>query len=414
MSAFSTPLSGLATESDALNVIANNLANLNTDGFKDESMNFSDIFNEMQGVSGDGDPIQIGSGVQVGDIATNYTDGSVVSTSISSNMALQGAGFFVVESPGNTQMNFTRDGDFSVNASGQLTTSGGQLVLGYPAVDGTVDLGAVPGPLVVNQQSTIPGVATTSFQMTTNLDAGSAVGTTFSSPISVYDTLGEAQTLTVQYTSTGTNTWSYSISIPSSAVGGTGTSTQVASGTLTFDSSGNLVSPSPSVAGIAITGLTDGAADMSLTWNLTGTGGTGLLTQQAVTSATSTTSQNGYGVGTLKGYSVLPDGTIEGEYSNNQTMALGQVAVANFANDEGLIQSGSGNLIASAASGAAVIGTAEAGGNGTITGGSVEASNVSLSTEFSNMIIAQQGYEANAKVLTTMDQLSQATIQLIT
>jgi flagellar hook protein FlgE len=153
---------------------------------------------------------------------------------------------------------------------------------------------------------------------------------------------------------------------------------------------------------------------MSLSWDLTGSGGASLLTQQASTSATASTTQNGYGVGTLTGFSVLPDGTIQGQFSNNQTLALGQVAVASFSNVQGLTQTGNGNLVSTAASGAAVIGKAGAGGNGSIVGDAVENSNVNLSAEFSSMIVAQQGYEASAKVLTTMNQISQATIQLIT
>jgi flagellar hook protein FlgE len=138
-----------------------------------------------------------------------------------------------------------------------------------------------------------------------------------------------------------------------------------------------------------------------------------LITQQTGASATTSTTQNGYGVGTLTGYSVLSDGTVQGQFSNNQTMALGRVAIASFANDQGLTQLGNNDLQATFASGSAVIGVAAAGGNGTITGGAVEESNVNLSNEFANMIVAQQGYDANAKVLTTMDQVSQATIQMI-
>jgi flagellar hook protein FlgE len=182
---------------------------------------------------------------------------------------------------------------------------------------------------------------------------------------------------------------------------------------MTFNSAGNLVTPSGSVTGINITGLADGAAPMALTWNL-GTAGSSSITQLDSTSATSATTQNGFGVGTLTGYSVSPNGTVEGQFSNNQTMALGQVAVANFANVQGLAQTNNGQYQATTASGAAVVGQAGAGGNGTIQGDAVEESNVDLSTEFSNMIVAQQGYEANAKALTTLDQISQATIQLIT
>ena len=153
---------------------------------------------------------------------------------------------------------------------------------------------------------------------------------------------------------------------------------------------------------------------MNLTWNLNDASGNPTLTQQDSASAATTTTQNGYGVGTLTSYSVLPDGTVQGQFSNSQTLALGQVAVASFANPQGLAQSGQSDYQGSFASGTAVVGVAGQGGDGTITGGAVEGSNVDLSTEFANMIVAQQGYEANAKALTTLTQISQATIQMMT
>lgn len=412
MSAFALPLSGLAASSEWLNVIANNLANLNTDGYKDQSLNFADVFNQMQGVSGNGDPIQVGSGVQVGAETSNYTNGSVADTGIASNMALQGNGFFVVENAAGQEA-FTRDGSFTVNSSGQLCTATGQLVMGYQSVNGQVSTSSALGAINVTDAANIPAVATSNFSTTTNLNAGAKVGDTFSSPITVYDSLGSSHVLTVTYTNTGANAWSYNISIPSADVGGTGTSTTVATGNMTFDSSGQLTAPTSPITGINITGLADGAANLSLNWNLNGSGTTPTITQQDATSATSATTQNGYGVGTLTGYQVLSDGTVEGQFSNNQTMALGKVAVADFGNVNGLQQVGNNDYQATFASGAAVIGQAGAGGNGAIVGGAVEQSNVSLSTEFANMIVAQQGYEANAKVLSTMDQVSQATIQLI-
>lgn len=414
MSAFSIPLSGLAASSDSLNVIANNLSNLNTDGYKDESLNFSDVFNQMQSVAGNGDPIQVGSGVQVASETSSFTNGTVASTGVSSNMALQGNGFFVVENTANNnQMSFTRDGDFTVNAQGQLCTSDGQLVMGYPAVNGVVSTSSALAPINVNQAANIPAVPTTTFSMNTNLDAGASVGTSFSTPVTVYDSLGTSHVLTATYTNTAPNTWSYSLTLPAADTGGTGNATVVASGSMTFNSSGDLTSPSSPITGISITGLADGASNMTLSWNLNGANGGSSITQQDATSATSSTSQDGYGVGTLTGYSVLSDGTVQGQFSNSQTMSLGQVAVANFANVQGLTQLGDNDYQATFASGTANIGTAGSGANGTITGGAVEESNVNLSTEFANMIVTQQGYEANAKVLTTMDQVSQATIQMI-
>jgi flagellar hook protein FlgE len=415
MSAFSIPLSGLSTSSSELNVIADNLANLNTDGYKDQSLTFSDIFNGMQGSSGNGDPIQLGSGVQIESTTSNFSSGSPTATGISSNMALQGNGFFVVQGS-NNQLSYTRAGNFTTNNAGQLVTPNGQLVMGFPAVNGVVSTNGALGPISVSQSGTIPGSATTSFSMDTNLDADSTSGTTFSSPITIYDSLGNPQTLNVTFTNASTtatpNTWSYSISLPASATS-TGTAETVGSGTLTFNTSGQLTNPTGSVTPLNITNLADGAAPLSLTWNLNGSSGSPTITQLASASATTTTDANGFAVGTLTGYSVLADGTVEGQYSNNQTLALGQVAVASFANEQGLQQTGSNDFEATLASGAAVIGQAGNGGNGTIVGGSVENSNVDLSTEFANMIVAQQGYEANAKVLTTMDQVSQATIQLI-
>lgn len=411
MASFAIPLSGLEANSDSLSVIANNLANLNTDGYKDQTVNFGDIFAGMQASSGNGDPIQVGSGVEVESTTSNYSDGNVNSTGVASNMALQGNGFFVVQNHGETE--YTRAGDFTVNTSGQLVDPSGDLVMGYPAVNGVVSASTALSPIVVNQAATIPAVPTTSFDTVTNLQAGSPVGTTFSTPISVVDSLGVSQTLSIQYTNTGTNAWSYNITLPASATGGTGNPTSLLTGNLTFNSSGTLTAPVGSITGINVTGLSDGAATMNLTWNLNGASGSPIITQQDSASATTATNQNGYGVGTLTSYSVLADGTVQGQFSNDQTMAIGQVAVAGFANVQGLTQLNNDDLQSTVASGAAVVGQAGIGGNGTITGGAVEASNVDLSGQFANMIVAQQGYEANAKVLTAFDQVSQATIQLV-
>lgn len=393
MSSYATPLSGLTAMSDSLNVIANNLANLNTDGYKNETLDFASTL----------------SGVQAAGTSTNFSNGNIASTGVSSNMALQGNGFFVVQD--NNGADFTRNGDFTVNNQGQLCTQTGQLLMGYPAVNGVVQAGSALAPIDVGEVNNIPASATTSFDMTTNLDATATVGTTYSSPITVYDSLGESHDLTVNYTNTAANTWTYSITLPAADTGGTGNPTQIAEGTLNFNSSGVLTSPTGSVKGIAVTGLADGASDLSLAWNLNGSGGTPLITQQASDSTTSDISQNGYTSGTFTGFQVLSDGTVQGQFSNEQTLDLGQVAVANFANSQGLIQAGNNDYLASSASGVAVIGQAGAGGRGTITGGSVEQSNVNLSAEFANMIVAQQGYEANSKVLTTFDQLAQTVLQ---
>ncbi len=294
MSAFSIPLSGLAATSSSLNVIANNLANLNTDGYKDETLSFGSVFSGLQGTSGNGDPIQIGNGVQTDSTVSNFSDGSVNSTGIPSNMALQGNGFFVVQGNGTTE--YTRNGNFTVNAQGQLTSSSGQLVMGFPAINGVVQTSSVLAPITVTDSSDFPANATTNFQMTTNLDSITAVGTVYSAPMTVYDSLGNAHNLTINYTNTGANTWTYQVTIPAADVGGAGAPAQLATGPMTFGPNGQLTAPAGNIA-IALNGLADGAANMALTWNLNGAGGTPTITQEAATSATSASKQYGYSAG---------------------------------------------------------------------------------------------------------------------
>jgi flagellar hook protein FlgE len=413
MASFSVPLSGLQASSADLDVIGNNLANLNTDGFKSQTLSFGDVFGQMQGTSGNGDPIQIGSGVQIVGTTSDLSNGSVDSSGATpSEMALQGNGYFVVSKNGETS--YTRNGDFSVNSSGQLTTSGGDLVMGFPAVNGAISTSGVLAPITVTSNGTAPGAATSSFQVNANLDSAATVGTTFNTPLTIYDSLGTAQTLNIQYINTGTNAWTYSVTLPGSATGSSAATTTLASGSLAFNSSGQLTSPTGTVPAINITGLADGGANMSLSWNLDDSSGNPTIAQENTASVVNgTPTQNGYGAGALTQYTVLSDGTVEGQYSNGSTLALGQVAVANFANAQGLAQTGDGNEQATNGSGAAVLGQAGSGGDGTITGGAVEASNVNLSTQFANMIVAQQSYDANAKVVTTLDQVDQSTIEMV-
>jgi flagellar hook protein FlgE len=403
----------LNANSSALNTIANNLANLNTDGYKDETVSFGDIFYKMTGTSGNGDPLQTGTGVRVAGTSSNFNSGTVSSTGVASNLALAGNGFFVVQQ-GN-QTNYTRSGDFSVNSSGQLSTPSGELVMGYPATNGVISTGSALAPIQVGQGVTIPGTASSTFLTNTNLDASADIGASApGSPLTVYDSLGTSHVLSIQYTKTGANSWSYSVTLPAADTGQTGAASIIGSGTMSFDTSGKLISPTGTIPGLNIANLADGAGPMSLTWNLTDASNNSTITQLASASTTSSTSQNGFGVGTISGYSVLADGTVQGQFNNGQNMALGQVAVASFSNVEGLARVGNNDYQSTFASGGAVVGQAGSGGRGTITGSSVELSNVDISGEFAKMIVAQQGYEANAKVLTTFNQISQATIQLIT
>ena len=246
----------------------------------------------------------------------------------------------------------------------------------------------------------------------TNLDATAPAGTTYSTSMQVYDSLGASHILTYNFTESAPNTWTYQITLPAADTGGTGNPTVVASGTLTFDSNGNLASPTGSVTGINITGLADGAAPMNLTWNLADSSGASLMTQVAGTSTTTTSNQNGYAAGTLQNYTVQADGTIEGTFTNGQTQALGQIALASFSNYQGLEAVGSGGYEPTLASGAAVVGVPGAGGRGSLTGGALEMSNVDISTEFTRLIVVQRGFEADARMITTLDSIGNTTSNL--
>jgi flagellar hook protein FlgE len=410
MASFSIPLSGLAASTEALDIISNNLANMNTVGYKDQTANFQDLFYQNYGSDGAGDPIQVGAGTSVGSVATNYTNGSLQNTGVSSNAAITGNGFFVTEQS-NGAVEYTRAGDFTVNSAGQLVTSSGQTVMGFPAVNGVITQGAALTPILVGSGQNSPPSATTTMQQQTNLNAGAAVGTTYSTSMAVYDSLGESHVVTFNYTMSAPNTWTYQVTLPAADTGGTGAPTVLATGTLDFDSSGNLTSPTGPIA-VDATGLADGAADLNVAWNLTDSSGNSLITQVASPSTTATTDQNGYVAGTLQNYSIMQDGTIQGQYSNGETEAIGQLAMASFANNQGLQLTGGNSYQSTLASGAAVIGTAGNGGRGTITGGAVELSNVDISTEFTNLIVVQRAFEADSRVVTTFDSVSSSTINL--
>jgi flagellar hook protein FlgE len=230
--------------------------------------------------------------------------------------------------------------------------------------------------------------------------------------MAVYDSLGNSHVLTFNYTMTSPGNWTYQITLPAADTGGTGAPTVVGTGTLQFNSDGALSSPSGSISGINITGLADGAANMNLTWSMTDSNGNSLMTQDAAASSTASTNQNGYPSGTLQTFSVGADGTIDGQFSNGQTQALGQIVLANFSNNQGLQLNGQNTYEATLGSGAPAIGAPTTGGLGTLTGGALELSNVDISTEFTQLIVVQRAFEANARVITTFDSIGSDTTNL--
>lgn len=509
MPSFFIPLSGLSADSAALNTIANNLANMNTTGFKTQTTSFSDLLYQQIGSSGSGDPILQGSGVQIATNATNFTSGSISSANSTSDVAIDGTGFFVLDNNG-SQL-YTRNGAFEVSADGTLESSGGQAVMGYTATNGVVNTSGAVSDISIPTGSIMTPSATTSFGVTQNLNSSSAIGTSASSPITIYDSLGNSYTATVTYTKTAANQWSYNITVPdtleaatstsgpdttytydfgtnggtlatvntgtnmtitgltssgdsatitaptvtagesiddyatalsaalttagitgvtASSSGGTlsitgadfSTSGSViqdpvastnATGTLVFDSNGNLTTPATDQSGISFAGLSDGAAALNLTWDLYGSAGASNISQTASSSTTSATSQNGYTSGEYESFSIDSTGVITAKFSNDQTKVVGQMAVALIANQQGLKAIGSTTYATTSASGSASVGVAGTGGRGTLEDSALEASNVDVSNEFSQLIIAQRAFEANSKAVTTFDTVTQDAINMI-
>jgi flagellar hook protein FlgE len=410
MGNFSIALSGLQANSVALNTIGNNLANLNTTAFKGQTTSFETLFYQQIGQSGSGDAIQLGAGTKVSGTSTNFTEGTILpdSSSNSADMALAGNGFFVVQQGG--VQSLTRAGNFQLSSSGSLITQDGQQVMGYGAVNGVVNQNSSLTPITIPVGLNEGAQATQNFSITTNLNSNATVGTPFSTPVTIFDSLGQSHQATVSYTKTATNTWSYSVDLPPGDATGAPTNN---TGTLTFDTSGNLVSPSGSVNNITFPTLADGASDLSFNWNLNNSSGTPTISQLASASSNTANSQDGFTSGVYQSFVVDSAGVITANFSNGRTSTVGQLAVATVANTAGLTATGGNNFMTTAASGLATVGVAGAGGRGTVDDGALEQSNVNISTEFSNLIVAQRAFEANSKTITTFDTISQDVLSMV-
>jgi flagellar hook protein FlgE len=331
-------------------------------------------------------------------------------TTNSTDMALNGAGYFVVDQKGQQQL--TRAGDFQLDQSGNLITTGGAGVMGYAAANGVVNTNTPLTTLQIPVDATQAAQATGKFSITANLDAATAVGGTFSTTITMYDSLGTSHAATVNFTKTADNTWGYSISLPA---GDTtpGSNPVNNTGTLTFSPSGALVTPAANVSGIKFPGMTDGASDMSFSWDLYNAGGAPQIGQTVGTSTATASTQDGFASGSYSGFSVNSAGVISASFSNGQTQNVGELAVASVTNSEGLTLEGGNCYQTTAASGAASVGAPGAGGRGTIEDDTLEQSNVDISAEFANLIVAQRAFEANSKTVTTFDTVTQETINMI-
>jgi flagellar hook protein FlgE len=265
-------------------------------------------------------------------------------------------------------------------------------------------------PLQIPVTENQPAQATQNISMVTSLNATSPNSTSFSSPITLYDSLGEGQAASVTYTKTGATTWSYNVQLPAGAATGTPTNN---TGTLTFNASGTLISPATNVAGMTFPGLTDGAQTLSVNFNLYNAAGTPTITQTAGASNTSATTQDGFSAGVYQSFAVSAGGVVSATFSNGQTSDIGQVAVGTVVNQSGLAIAGGNNYLATVASGSITVGAANVGGRGSIEDQALEQSNVDISAEFSDLIVAQRAFEANSKTVTTFDSVTQDAIGMI-
>ena len=408
MGSFSTALSGLSADSVALNTIGNNLANLNTTAFKKQTTNFEDLFYQQIGENGSNDALQVGVGTKVASTETSYLQGSINPTGDTRDMAMSGDGFFVVQQNG--AQSLTRAGDFQLDSNGNLTTTEGENVMGYNAVNGVISGNSSLTELNLPTGSTESAKATQNFSLTANLNAGATVGTPFSTSVQVYDSLGQTHQATISFTKTAANTWTYSVALPPGDFTGTAANN---TGTLTFDSTGKLTAPTGSVAAITFPGLPNGASNLSFNWNLDDASGNPTISQTTASSAGSASFQDGFTSGVYNGFAVDSSGVITAGYSNGQKQTIGQVAVATVANNQGLIVTGNNNYTTTAASGQANIGVAGTGSRGTITDSALELSNVDISSEFADLIVAQRAFEANSKTVTTFDTVTQDTLSMI-
>jgi flagellar hook protein FlgE len=414
---FSAALSALSANTTAIDVVGNNLANLSTTGFKASTVSFQDLVTESLG-AGLGET-QVGFGVGTPLTTRQFTQGALQSTGGVDDAAIQGGGFFILSDPTGAQ-EFTRAGNFNVDANGNLLSASGAAVQGWTTVNGVLNTNGPITNIKVPIGTLQPPVASTQFSASMNLNAAATVGSTnatFSSPVTVYDSLGTSHVLTVTFTETAGSTWDYSVSIPGQDLtsGTAGTPTVLTTGTVNFDQNGTLITPPATAGPVTVTaaGLTDGAADLNLNWNLYDANQQPLLTQFAQNSAVSSISQNGQAAAQLVNVGIATDGQILANYSNGQQAVVGQLAIASIVNPSSLLAVGNNNYEASSITAQPAIGVPDTGGRGEILGGQLESSTVDIATEFTNLIVYQRGYEANAKVVNTADQLSQDTINLI-
>lgn len=412
-------VSGLNAFGTGLSVISNNIANLNTTGFKDSRVSFADL------VSSGSSRAQVGRGVLVNDIRTNFDQGSFEPTGSELDLAVEGEGFFVLRDAAGAEF-YTRNGSFNVSKNGLVENSEGLLLQGRQAtITGSVT-GQPTGNIDLSTTNSTPA-PTANIAVDANLDsravtpgafdlATPSATSNFSTSITIYDALGNGHLVNVYFTKSSTaNQWDYN-AVVSAADSSTGSAVVAGTGALVFGPNGTLTSVS-SVSGTF--NFSGGATvNQAVTFDFgspTGSGGTGLdgLTQFGSSSAVLTQTQDGFAAGSLSSVSIDKNGIVTGLFTNGQSRSLAQVRLARFNNDQGLSKVGDNAYVLSNDSGQPILGDPNSGGMGRVLSNSLELSNVDLAQQFIKMIEYQRGFQANSRSITTTDELLQELVNLI-
>jgi flagellar hook protein FlgE len=406
---FGIALSGLNAAQTDLNVTANNIANTATNGFKQSRSEFAELFAvSPQGVSRN----QFGNGVKVAAVSQQFSQGNINTTNNSLDLALSGQGFFVLSDAGATA--YTRAGAFQVDNAGYVVNSLNQRLQVFPpATTGNFNTSTMGDLRLVTSES--PPQATSLVETVFNLPANSSppIATPFdpadpnsfneARSVTIYDSLGAAHTASLYWVKTATpNEWSMSVYVDGNAVGTAQTLQYSSTGALTTPANGQVPLPAYDAAA----GLATGAAPITLTFDLSRT------TQYGDTFSMTSSTQDGFTTGRLIGIDVDSTGVVQARFTNGRSTSLGQIAVANFSNPQGLQQLGNTNWSETNASGQPLFGQAGGSGFGLIQSGALEASNVDITAQLVNMITAQRNFQANAQMIQTADQVTQTIINI--
>ncbi len=415
-----TAISSLSMHQKYLDVVSNNLANANTTGFKSSRVMFQDQFSQMLTPGsapttqlGGTNPAQIGLGVGMGYISPNFTQGTLQNTGRNMDLGIQGDGFFVYGKDAGRR--YSREGSMSLDAQGYLVDSASGLrTQGWLAGANGIDTNLPIGDIKIDTDQTL-AKATQNVYFGGNLSAATPTDGTGTVTVSMgaYDSLGALQSASVKFTRTAANplVWNWAVVDP--ATGLPNAATGVGDGTITFDANGQLdttVNPNPAVTTpVQIPGSAGSANGGQIALNLDFS----KLTMLDSASSTTVTSQDGLPAGTVSDVYISPnDGTVSLVYSNGLQDKVGQVALARFTNPTGLVRAEGTAFTAGLNSGDPQIGAAGTGGRGTVASGYLEASNVDMAQEFTNMILAQRGFQASSRVITTSDEILQELVNL--